>query len=155
MNKLNYLRMRDAMRDTLAELKPTLMVTHNFLGRYKAETACQRMRQFYCSIQDHQFGRDWAKQFDRSWPVAYGFRQHPNTNPHYHVIVRACPELTVAIAADGPAIWDKLARHGQLDVRRILPGKLDRIIYSTRDLTHDQAWGDMFIYNDTRAHRPG
>ena len=147
--------MQDAMRDTLAELKPTLLVTHNFWGHYKAETACQRMRQFYCSIQDHQFGRDWSKQFDRPWPVAYGFREHPHSNPHYHVLVRACPDLTAAIAADGPAIWDKMARYGQLYVQHVTDCKLDPIIYCTKDLTHDQAWGDMFIYSDTRAHRPG
>ena len=126
VNKREYLRMRAAMRAELVAMAPNLMITHNFGGIYKADTACKKMRSFYTAVQSHTFGRDWAAQFDRPWPVAYGFREHPTTNPHYHVLARVCPVLAGAIKKDGPAIWLKKVPHGQLNVRVIRPGTLGR-----------------------------
>jgi hypothetical protein len=109
------------------------------------------MKLFYCAIQEKIFGRHWAGQFDRPWPVAYGCLEHPHSNPHYHVLVKACPTLTAAIVQDGSGLWLKEVPRGQLDVLPIAPGKLDPIIYCTKHLTHAQAWDDMFVYNDTRG----
>ena len=154
MNKLEYLRMQAAMRTELVAIAPNLMITHNFGGMYKAETAKKRMLSFYTAVQSHVFGRRWATQYDRPWPVAYGCREHPTTNPHYHVLARACPLLTGAIENDGSGLWLTKVPHGQLDVRAIDPGELGPIIYCTKHLTHAQTFDDMFVYNDTRKHAP-
>lgn len=151
MSKYDNLKIQNAYRQVLEKLQPNLMVTHNFGGQYKAETQCSRITQFYNAIQRKAFGRDWAKQFDRPWPRAIGFREHPDTNAHYHVLVSACPALVTAIFAYGPGQWMKLARRGQLDVKQIGPGKLDPLIYCTKSATHQQAIGDVFLYTDSRA----
>lgn len=146
----DYRHMQAELRDDLIAHGPNLMITHNFGGIYKACTQMDRMKLFYCAIQAATFGRNWAGQFDRLWPKAYGFREHPNSNPHYHVLMKACPGLAAALTDDGPPLWLKQAPRGQLHVRPIRPGKLNPIIYCTKHLTHRQAWEDMFVYSDTR-----
>src|SRR5579872_6253988 len=117
MKNISASDIRTAYRNQLLELKPNVMVTHNFWGLYGAQAAQNRMRQFYNAIQRKVSGRDWAKQMDRPWPIAFGFREHPDSNPHYHVLVRACPELTAGLLGFGPQLWSLQARHGQLDVQ--------------------------------------
>jgi len=151
MNKLDYLRMRSELRAYLIARAPNLRIDHNFGGLYQAATACDRMRWFYCAIQEKTFGRNWAKQYDRPWPVAYGSREHPNSNPHYHLVVNACPILTAAIIKEGPELWLEKVPHGQLYVQHIAPGDDGPVIYRTKHLTHAQAWEDLFVYSDTRG----
>jgi hypothetical protein len=151
MNKLDYPKMQTAMRDSLEALGPNLMITHNFGGIFKPQTAISRMGWFYSAVQAQLFGRDWAAQFDRPWPIAYGFLEHPNSNPHYHVLARVCPPLRTAIWNAGEELWRKKVPRGQLDVRLIAPGNKARIIYCTKHLTHAGAFDDMFVYSDTRS----
>ena len=62
--------------------------TFNF-GYCTGSIAAQSyMTKFFNVAQREVYGRDWAKQYDRVWPIAYGYFEHPDTNPHYHVLAK-------------------------------------------------------------------
>src|SRR5947209_7311409 len=104
MNRINYLAMRDAERNMLVDLKPNVMVTHNFGAFYKAPAQQKLLSWFYCAMQRHLYGRDWAARSGRL-PEVYGYREHPNSNPHYHALARFEPTLAAALFCDGSEIW--------------------------------------------------
>jgi hypothetical protein len=141
-------KQRAAWLHTLKKLAPNYFLTFNFGYEVRAINMDRPIRTFFNAAQRECYGRDWVSQFDRDWPVAIGFLENPNTNPHYHVLTRISSELGNVIQLRGDKIWKSICGRGQLDVQEILsPEKVWS--YCTKRCRFD----DLFIYADTRSNQ--
>lgn len=144
--RVHYLRV-------LQELVPTTFLTFNFGYKIGPISAQKSMTTFFNVMQRRVYGRKWFLQ-DHPWPVAYGFFEHPNTNPHYHVLARLEPELMEWAGMHGHAKWQKLQKRGQLDVQEIYAP--DGIwSYCTKRLASQKTFEDVWVYTDMRERTTG
>jgi hypothetical protein len=134
----------------IRQSRPNASMTFNFGYRVRPENGQKAMKTFYNVMQRSVYGRDWAKQKDRAWPVAFGFFEHPDTNPHYHVLANLDRNLLEAFEMEGEHFWQSIVRRGQFEFEAIyeLEGVLN---YFTKRLAQFRTFGDLWIYNDTRA----
>jgi hypothetical protein len=134
----------------LKEMAPNVSYTFNFGYLIRPDKAQTCMKTFMNAVQDKVYGRDWAKQTNREWPYAMGFFEHPDTNPHYHVLARLDQKLVRYIETQGNDIWRNIARRGQLDVKDVYAP--DGIwSYVTKRLAEHETFDDVWVYKDTRA----
>jgi hypothetical protein len=145
MNTSEKQNLRAAWLHVLEKCAPNYFLTFNFGYEIRAINADRPMRTFFNVIQRKTYGRDWASQFDRDWPVAYGFLEHADTNPHFHVLARVSFEIGETLQSQGDRIWKGISRRGQLQVEEILSP--DRVrSYCTKR----QDFENVFVYSDTR-----
>lgn len=150
MNSNEARRARAHWLCMLKELTPNYFLTFNFGYAVRSIDADKPMRAFFCALQREAFGRDWASQFSRDWPVAVGFLEHPDTNPHYHVLARISAELASVLESDGQRLWKRIRRRGQLHIEEIR--NPDRVhSYCTKRLATRQRFDDVFVFSDTRG----
>jgi len=153
MNTPEAERLRAEWMSTLKELAPNFFLTFNFGYKIRSLNADKPMIKFFNAIQRKTYGRDWASQFDREWPTAYGFFEHPDTNSHYHVLTRLSGEIGNTLASCGETIWKKCSSRGQLHIEEVRSP--DRVwSYCTKRLATQRTFDDIFIYSDTRKKPP-
>lgn len=151
MNSENAKQARKELRHHLAnDIKPTHFLTFNFGWRPNFKDADKKMVAFFNALQRKVYGRDWAARKDPPWPIAYGFLEHPLTNPHYHVLARLHASISLSAANQGPPLWQKLVPTGQLDVQAI-DYPYGVICYCTKRYMSDEAYGSMWVYSDIRG----
>ncbi len=144
-------RAQGAMRDYLREMQPNLFITHNFFGMHKAVSQISKMTLFYSSMQRKAWGRGKEMKSTGFIPTAYGFREHPHSNPHYHVIAKLPKEMVREIEQHGRERWKRIARGGQLWVEPINSGDTRSVAYSTYDYWTINSLEDMFVYSGANA----
>jgi hypothetical protein len=171
MDSNHYLDMQGALRDYLAKVvEPNIMLTFNFNGVWNRprmsmraifserqtsiESAHRKISKFFCVMQRKEFGRDWNGQYDRPWPLAFGFVEHPTTNLHFHVIANLCPHFLSGIVSQGREVWEMIQPGGQLDVQPTVGDPTAQIIYATKALLSAEAWDGRFTYDDSRKNIP-
>jgi hypothetical protein len=138
-------RLRAHWISVLEGLAPNYFLTFNFGYKIHVEIAEAPVIRFCNMIQRRAYGRDWAAQFNREWPVAYGFFEHPETNPHWHVLTRLDGKLADVMETEGTDIWLEIQRRGQLHVEEIeSPHRSRSYCLKDRNFEH------VFIYSDTR-----
>jgi len=151
MNSITAKRTRDHLRlHLLLDIEPTHFITFNFGWKVRAINAERKLSTFFSALQRKVYGRNWAARTDYPWPVAYGFFEHPDSNPHYHVLARLEPEMSKAASACGKDLWLKRAPRGQLHLRAVDSLPRD-ISYCTKRYMSDGSYEAVFIYSDTRA----
>jgi hypothetical protein len=150
MTRSEALRLRGAMRDHLADLEPNYMFTFSFGYLIKPPNARREMTHFFNVVQKKAFGCDWTRQRDRDWPIAHGFPEHLNSNPHYHVLAKVDRTLGKFIEASGSDVWLKYVPRGQLDVRAVR-SLTKAISYCTKCMHWPQLYEESFCYCDTRG----
>jgi hypothetical protein len=154
MNSEAAKRMRDQLRLHLArDVKPTHFLTFNFGWKANFKDADKKMAAFFNALQRKIYGRDWAARKAPSWPTAYGFLEHPHSNPHFHVLARLDHSIGLSVGDLGPLLWLKLVRSGQLDVQ-VIDKPFGVICYCTKRYMSDDAYSAMFVYSDTRKALP-
>ena len=149
MTMRERLRLCDAMRDGLHALQPNYMITLTFGYLIKPVNARPLMTRFFNVIQREAFGRKWASQRDRDWPVAHDFFEHPHSNPHFHVLARVDQILGERLENGVAQLWTDITRRGQLHVQRIKNLEAE-VIYCTKDLYRPGYYEETFLYADTR-----
>jgi len=150
MNSSEARELRTAWIQTIERQAPNYFLTFCFGYQIRSLNADRYMRKFFNALQRKAHGHDWASQFDRGWPIAFGFFEHPDTNPHYHVLARVDPEIGDVLELYGAEIWKKIAPRGQLHVEEVnSPHKVRS--YATKRLASRQRFDDVFVYSDTRV----
>lgn len=156
MDSITAKRTLDHLRlHLLLDIKPTHLITFNWgkqnkKGRKEAFIEPEKkMAALINALQRRAFGRNWAARTDPPWPVGYGFLEHPESNPHYHFLARLDPALGAVAINEGPALWQKIVRTGQLDVQ-LIHKPVGIIFYCTKDFLSERARAALFIYSDIR-----
>jgi len=131
-------------RELLNTLQPTHFLTFTSAMAIKPETFAKRIVKFCCRLDRKALGKKWTKcDHDRLRLLA--FLEHPNSNAHYHALA-VVPECAKEILeSQGTAIWNRLGRGVQLDVKLIY-GLEGVISYVTKDLHHFWAPENVLIY---------
>jgi hypothetical protein len=142
-------RVRAEHLKELQRLAPNIAPTFNFGYRTSSISAQAYMTRFFSVAQREVYGRNWSKQYDRVWPIAYGYFESPDTNPHYHVLAKVESRLADWIEQHGPAAWKNIAKRGQLEFCEIY-GPDGAWSYWTKRLVTKYGSEERWIYKDTR-----
>lgn len=136
--------------DLLKSYAPNMALTFNFGYLAKGEVMDKPMKEFFCEAQREVYGRNWSKQYDREFPIAMGFLERPDLNPHYHVLARVDAALTDWIMDQGPAAWVSRVNRGQLHAQEIYDPEGARRYWTKR-----ADFENVFVYKDTRKRTIG
>lgn len=134
-------RIRSAIRSMVCELEPNYFVTANFNREMTFEGAKRCLRHWHACIDHARLGTKWSKKPSDDRVFFFAFAEHPDTNLHYHLILRA-PRLLdrPCFEALAPQVWERVVKGGSLDVQE-LKTELDvaRVsTYATKDLWQDR-----------------
>lgn len=136
-------------RQQLFDMTPNVALTFNYGYRIDSIKAQGLQSKFFQMAQRKFYGRNWASQWDRQWPVVYGFFEHPKSNPHYHALAKVEVEFANWLLDYGDEVWRRVARRGQLDVQEVYD-TAGAIGYWLKGLARDQTFEDVWVYKDTR-----
>ncbi len=136
-------------RRQLFDLNPNVALTFNYGYRIDSIKAQGMQSQFFQMAQRKYYGRNWASQQSRGWPIAYGFLEHPKTNPHYHALVEVEAEFANWLLDCGDQMWRRIARRGHLDAKEVYD-TAGAIGYWLKRLAREQTFEDVWVYKDTR-----
>ena len=81
MNRAHTEKLRAYWIEMLRDLAPNYFLTFNFGYKIHVEAAESPVIRFFNMVQRSAYGRDWASQYDREWPIAYGFFEHDEFKP--------------------------------------------------------------------------
>jgi hypothetical protein len=110
---------RRAFMEWVLQNRPNLFLTltlapqHDFI---KCHTQADKLMG---SIMQCAYSHDWTKRPARTWPFALGFLEHPYTNPHFHILIRANPRVTKVIRNRSQDIWARLMTHDDVFIEPI------------------------------------
>jgi len=146
---MNADELRKAYVKWITERKPNFFATFNFERRVGDVAAQTIIKNFLNRAQRAAYGRRWHNRPDAQKPVAVGFFEHAETNPHYHVLIHADPKMRQVLRQRGEQLWTALAPRGQFHGKPIdyLPGLLK---YVTKELQWNDRAGSIFVYAPTR-----
>lgn len=133
----------------VSSFSPTHFITFNFGYRVKDMDSREPMRKFFNRLQSATYGRKWSKRLDYTFPLAFGFFEHPDSNPHFHVLATLDERLSRTILLYGDDIWRDLVTRGQLDSGPIRD-PVHSVTYATKRLATQLRFDEVFIYSDTR-----
>lgn len=139
-------RLRDDLMKWILDMEPKLMVTFNFGHEIDPITAQARIKHFFNRVQRKVLGKRWNKRPADDRIAAIGCFEHPDTNPHFHVLVAAPDHLCVELRANARQLWLLSVPRGQIDVQ-IAKSKRSVVSYSTKRLETIRAFDDLFVYS--------
>jgi hypothetical protein len=137
--------------EMLVETEPNWLLTFSCGYQATSTKACSTMTVCFNAFQREFYGRDWTSSRAHQWPVANGYFEHPDSNPHHHTLVRCSNHFGKWVEICGERVWQKFMPRGQLHVIKIQPGEELKVArYCTKDLARYQRFDDIFRYSDTR-----
>jgi hypothetical protein len=142
-------RIRRAHLGELKLLAPNIGLTFNFGYVVDSISAQNRMTHFFQVAQRKVYGPKFVNQRDREWPIAYGYFESPDANPHYHVLAKIEWPLAEWVEKSGPELWKTVAKRGQLDFKEIYNPD-GAWSYWTKRLVTRHGFEERWIYKDTR-----
>jgi hypothetical protein len=114
---------RDALlpeyRDFLASINPSVHPTFNFGYPVSIEVGQGSLVHFFNRLQRGVHGRGWYKRNTDQPMIALGFWEHPDSNPHCHVVVAASELEWKGLLNNGKDCWLEQQKRGQLDFSKI------------------------------------
>jgi hypothetical protein len=147
LSTIQIARLRKAYIDWLLSLEPTYFVTFNFGYKVSAATANYAIKGLCGQIERLALGRNYTKHRGSHRLVAVGFPEHPDSNPHWHAVVRASEDMALPLDWCGPVIWAELQPRGQLCAEPI-EDRQKVISYSTKRLSEAAIENVIFYGQD-------
>jgi len=138
MNNLDKSTIRGALCADLIKREPNYVITFNFGYPIKSVPACNAMNRFFDELRNA-----YPDAMDNS--SAFGFLEHPLTNPHYHTLVNLPPSLAKLTKRTGTDRWKKIMPRGQFHILSIKYPKR-AISYCTKNVYCAKSLEEMFVY---------
>lgn len=130
---------RAALIRWIADFKPSLFVTFVFNSPISPRSARDRLDAFHARMDRALIGPKWLeKPEDRIRFI--GFVEKVETNIHIHAVFNLPTKQDRAFVKAAPAIWEKLAPAGNLDIQAVTyaEGVADYITKEIRPDTCEQ-----------------
>lgn len=137
--------LHDAWRTLSTDMKPNMAIT---LGMGLSTSAAQLNRDathFFNIIQRKAWGPRWTDHPQRHLIRAIGFHEHPDSNRHVHIAMRAPYAIAERLVLDGCRLWKSIRPAGDYYAKRV--EDMERYgSYITKDAWSRASQDDIFIY---------
>jgi hypothetical protein len=140
------IEVRDAFERFLKGLNPNWFITFNFGYRIRPLDAHNQMKGFCARLERVALGRNYTKYPNSRRPVAFGFPEHLDVNPHWHCVARMTQALEGALLAEGKEMWLDIASRGELDFSAIRT-RNDVVSYCLKRFHILRAPESVFVYS--------
>ena len=124
-------QIREGYIKLIIEKAPNVILTLGAGRSISPITFESKVKHFFNCVQRGARGRNWSKWSAESKPIAIGFNEKPDTNPHMHLAVKLEPDLIPAFR-DAEIIWREIRPAGHYYFNYIeAPEKYARYITKT------------------------
>ena len=132
-------------RDFLASINPNVYPTFNFGYPVSIEVGQGSLVHFLIASKGECMAANWHKRNTDQPMIALGFWEHPDTNPHCHVVVAASDQEWRWLLNYGKDCWLEQQKRGQLDFSKI-ESREKVISYITKEISKPDSQERMFVY---------
>jgi len=132
-------------RDFFASINPNVYPTFNFGYPVSIEVGQGALVHFFNCLQRGVHGRAWHKRITDQPTIALGFWEHPDSNPHCHVVVAASNQEWRWLLNYGNDCWLEQQKRGQLDFSKI-DSREKVISYITKEIGKPDSQERLFVY---------
>ncbi len=156
-------RLRAAEIELLMASCANYMLTLTSKPGLNAEYTRTKISYFFIAAMANFYGRDWTVKEDFSFPEAHGYLEHPDSNLHYHLLLKCDPSLGYWLEICGQAHWHDQVGRQNFDIQAVALDSLHKAAkYCTKDLARNFRFDDIYRFTDTRkitiggpTHVPG
>ena len=136
--------MREHWEQLVRDQNPTCIMTLGEGRRIAIITMQGKIKHYLNAVQKETLGRYWTKFPAAQRITAIGFREHHETNPHWHLAIHADSEMRMGLA-DSRKLWAKIRPTG--DWYYDFLDDADRYAhYITKELFHSETADNVFVY---------
>lgn len=119
MTTVEHQRQREAIQAFLTAQDWTWAVTAVFNRETSFAGGKRALEAFHARIDRAFLGRNWQRAPAERRSFAIWFPEHPQSNLHFHGLIRVPTESAKRFLTVGPAAWAKLNPAGNLDAKPI------------------------------------
>jgi len=112
-------RMRFEFMKFARAIRPNVFLTLGMSPNARVITFHRQADKFIDAVLQHAHGQDWTSLPLANRPRGIGFLEHPNSNPHFHILISCDRKFFESLEVQGAKIWRRLMTHGAFDAQVI------------------------------------
>jgi hypothetical protein len=152
MPGLTAKRYRQEILDFIKEQKPNLWLTLKVSRNSDYIDFHSKADKYINAILQHAHGRKWSSLPLTVRPTVFGFLEHPFTNPHWNLLIKANDDFHLALLNHGKTTWRKLMRFSDSHLESIKDEETVRRYCSKEQVTLDRL-STVYIYKPRRNRK--